>query len=133
MRIGTIPAVIAPYIVARTGVGLAKRLFCTGETFSAADAMDHQIVSEVVEDIKAGHSLVKQICEDVVKCSPHAVTASKRLVDGVAGQQLTHNLMFYTCSALFQSMNSPDAKDGIKAALGGTPAPWEGKPLIPLY
>src|SRR5947199_115024 len=38
VRLGIAPAMIAPFVIARVGAARARRLFCTGETFGAADA-----------------------------------------------------------------------------------------------
>src|SRR5439155_309263 len=39
VRLGIAPAMIAPFVIARVGAARARRLFCTGETFGAADAL----------------------------------------------------------------------------------------------
>ena len=47
VKIGLVPACIAPYIVRRTGEGRARRYFLTGERFDAARAAEIGLVNDV--------------------------------------------------------------------------------------
>src|SRR5436190_2039434 len=47
VRLGIAPARIAPFVIARVGPARARRLFCTGETFGAADALAWGLVDRV--------------------------------------------------------------------------------------
>ena len=48
MRLGLIPAVIGPYVLAAIGPRHARRLMLTGERISAAEAAQVGLVHEVV-------------------------------------------------------------------------------------
>jgi len=48
VKLGIVPAVISPYIIAAIGVRHANRLFLTGETFSAAMAMGLGLINHVI-------------------------------------------------------------------------------------
>ena len=53
VRLGIIPAVISPFVLARIGAA-ARRYFVTGERFDAETALRIGLVSEVVEDAASG-------------------------------------------------------------------------------
>ena len=53
VRLGIIPAVISPFVFARSGPGAARRYFMTGERFDAATALRIGLVHEVADDLDA--------------------------------------------------------------------------------
>ena len=50
VKLGLIPAVISPYVVAAIGARAARRYFLTAERFDAAEAQRLGLVHEVVAD-----------------------------------------------------------------------------------
>jgi methylglutaconyl-CoA hydratase len=48
VKLGLIPAVISPYVIAATGARHARRLFLTGETFDAAEAARIGLIDRAV-------------------------------------------------------------------------------------
>eukprot|EP00408_Alexandrium_pacificum_P055743 CAMPEP_0171269486 /NCGR_PEP_ID=MMETSP0790-20130122/60216_1 /TAXON_ID=2925 /ORGANISM="Alexandrium catenella, Strain OF101" /LENGTH=402 /DNA_ID=CAMNT_0011738289 /DNA_START=52 /DNA_END=1255 /DNA_ORIENTATION=+ len=128
---GLVPAGVAPYIISRTGNGVAKRLFCTSMNLTAQKAVDIGIVDEVVTSIADGHKAIAAMCEQLTKCGPRTVQAAKELVLGVSGQQIVHPLMFYTSMMSAKISNAEEAKQATAAANAGKPMPWEGVPIKP--
>src|SRR5438093_5848176 len=47
VRLGIVPAMIAPFVIARIGVARARRLFLTAETFGAVEAQAFGLVDRV--------------------------------------------------------------------------------------
>jgi methylglutaconyl-CoA hydratase len=76
VRLGIIPAVISPFVLARIGAA-ARRYFVTGERFDAEAALRIGLVSEVVDDAAAG---AESVVESVLAGGPQAVREAKRLV-----------------------------------------------------
>lgn len=132
VKSGLVPAGVAPYIVAKTGNGAAKRIFCTSENLSAKKAIDAGIVDEVVASVADGHKSIGTLCEQLTKCGPRTVQAAKELVLGVAGQQMVNPLMFYTSMISAKVTNAEEAQQAIAAAAAGKPMPWEATPIKPL-
>ena len=54
VKLGLIPAVISPFVLAKIGAGAARRYFVTGERFDAATALRIGLVHEVTEDLDLG-------------------------------------------------------------------------------
>jgi methylglutaconyl-CoA hydratase len=76
VRLGIIPAVISPFVLARIGAA-ARRYFVTGERFDAGVALRIGLVQEVAEDAeKAAEAIVA----DILRSGPEAARAAKRLV-----------------------------------------------------
>ncbi len=77
VRLGIIPSVISPWVLARIGPTACRRYFLTGERFDAATALRIGLVHEVAADLDAA---VEQVVADVLAGGPIAVREAKRLV-----------------------------------------------------
>jgi methylglutaconyl-CoA hydratase len=79
VRLGLLPATIAPYVVRAIGPGHARELFTSGRPFEAEEARSLGLVHRVVapEDLDAA---VATSVEHFLACAPGAVAANKRLV-----------------------------------------------------
>jgi methylglutaconyl-CoA hydratase len=79
VRLGLLPATIAPYVVRAIGPGHARELFTSGRPFEAEEARSLGLVHHVVahEDLDAA---VTAVVRDFLACAPGAVAANKRLV-----------------------------------------------------
>ena len=76
VRLGIIPAVISPFVLARIGRS-ARRYFLTGERFGAETALRIGLVDEVTEDAEG---TIDSVLEAILAGSPEAVREAKRLV-----------------------------------------------------
>ncbi len=76
VRLGIIPAVISPFVFAKVGAGVARRLFLTGERFDAETALRIGLVHEVVADLDAA---VERLVGEILQSGPEATRAAKRL------------------------------------------------------
>jgi methylglutaconyl-CoA hydratase len=77
VRLGIIPAVISPWVLARIGPAAARRYFLTGERFDAASALRIGLVHEVAAELD---SAVERVVADLLSGGPIAVREAKRLV-----------------------------------------------------
>ncbi|HET6803909.1 MAG TPA: enoyl-CoA hydratase/isomerase family protein [Frateuria sp.] len=84
VKLGLVPAVISPYVVAAIGVRQARRLFLTGEVFDAAEAcrigLLHRVVPAEGLDEAVGFTL-----KLLGKAGPNAQREAKRLALRMAG------------------------------------------------
>jgi methylglutaconyl-CoA hydratase len=77
VRLGIIPGVISPMVLAKIGAAAARRYFVTGERFDAQTALRIGLVDEVAEDLDAA---VERTVGDILAGGPTAVREAKRLV-----------------------------------------------------
>jgi methylglutaconyl-CoA hydratase len=77
VRLGIMPAVISPMVLAKIGATHARRYFLTGERFDAAVALRIGLVQEVATDLDAA---VERVVEGILAGGPSAVREAKRLV-----------------------------------------------------
>ena len=77
VKLGIVPAVISPFVLARIGPGAARRLFVTGERFGAETALLIGLVHEVAKDLdRAVADLARG---ELLASGPEATRAAKEL------------------------------------------------------
>jgi methylglutaconyl-CoA hydratase len=79
VRLGLVPAVISPHVVAAIGERDARRYCLTGERFDAEEARRIGLVHEVV-DAASLDSKVNAICEQLLQGAPGAIKRTKNLI-----------------------------------------------------
>lgn len=113
VRLGIIPAVISPFVLARIG-SAARRYFTTGERFGADVALRIGLVSEVSED--AGER-TEQIVGEILAGGPIAVREAKKLVrERPTGIDTAH--------IAAARRTSDEGQDGLRAFLDRRSADW---------
>jgi methylglutaconyl-CoA hydratase len=88
-RLGLLPAVISPYVIAAIGARQARRWFATAEIFDAGEARRIGLLHEVVDATALDTAVQRQI-DLLLKAGPIAAASAKALVrDVVAGTDAT--------------------------------------------
>ena len=84
-KLGLLPAVISPYVIAAIGARQARRWFATAEIFDAGEARRIGLLHEVVDAAALDTAVQRQI-DLLLKAGPIAAASAKALVrDVVAG------------------------------------------------
>src|SRR5262245_63526452 len=94
VKLGIIPAIISPFVIARIGPARAREFFITGERFLAPVAMNIGLIQHVVSHEEALDALVDSKISQIMTSAPGAIAAAKELVFGVAAQNLENDLEF---------------------------------------
>lgn len=84
VKLGLVPAVISPYVVAAIGVRQARRLFLTGEVFDAAEACRIGLLHRVVP-AEALDDAVEFTLKLLAKAGPQAQREAKQLALRMGG------------------------------------------------
>jgi methylglutaconyl-CoA hydratase len=113
-RLGILPAVISPFVVARIGESQARALFPGGRRFDAIRAQRIGLVHEVVEGSDALDAAVDTAVADVLASGPTAVRAAKAIVREVRG--LGHgSAKWHTARVIARQRVSEEAQEGFRA------------------
>src|SRR5215510_3191096 len=94
VKLGIIPAIISPFVIAKNGSGRARAFFITGERFLAPVAMNIGLIQHVASHELALDALVDSKISQILTSAPYAIAAAKELVFGVAAQNLEASLEF---------------------------------------
>lgn len=123
VRIGLIPATIAPYVIRAMGARAAHRYFLTAERFDAAEAHRIGLVHEVV-GAEALDGAVQSLLEPLLRAGPAAVRACKQLVIDVAERDIEPNLVAATVESIAHIRASTEGKEGVQAFLSKRKPSW---------
>lgn len=125
VRLGIIPAVISPYVIAAIGERAARRFMLTGERFDSAEALRLGLLHRVVADDGLDHA-IDQLLQELLKCGPGAQAAAKRLIRDVAGRPVNPALIVDTAERITALRASPEGREGLTAFLEKRPPDWIG-------
>jgi methylglutaconyl-CoA hydratase len=123
VKLGLVPATIAPYVVRAIGERACSRLFLTGERFDARRAQELGLVSEVVLPAALAET-ERKLLDEILRNGPQAVRTAKRLLRAVAGQPLDHSLIDDTSQMIAEIRVSDEGQAGLSAFLNKQPPPW---------
>lgn len=121
-RLGILPGVISPYVLAKIGRSAARELFLTGARFSAVRAREIGLVHRVVE-AGALEAEVRRSVNDVLACGPRAVAATKVLIAKLADAGAS-DVAAMTAEALAAVRTSTEGQEGLRAFLEKRRAAW---------
>lgn len=124
VKLGLIPATIAPYVIEAVGPRAARALFATAEAFDADRARDYGLVSEVLASADDIDGFVKSLSGAMKACAPGAVGDAKRLVNDLAGRHIDHGMMEDTARRIARARVSQEGQQGVRAFLDKRKPGW---------
>jgi methylglutaconyl-CoA hydratase len=126
-RLGILPAVIAPFVVAKIGESHARALFPSGRRFDAVRAQRIGLVHEVVEGEAALDAAVEAAVGEVLAAGPTAARAAKAIVREVRG--LSHgSAKWHTARVIARQRTSEEAQEGFRAFSEKRRPAWAPEP-----
>lgn len=123
-KLGLIPAVISPYVIAAIGERAAHRYFLTAERFDAAEAYRLGLLQELAQDDDAMDDTINDLTTALLGCSPNAITEGKRLIAAVAGRSIDGEVVTDTAQRIARVRASDEGKEGVRAFLEKRKARW---------
>jgi len=122
-RLGILPAVISPFVVAKIGESEARALFPGGRRFDAVRAQRIGLVHEVVEGEAALDAAVDVAVGDILASGPIAARAAKAIVREIRG--LGHgSAKWHTARTIARQRVTAEAREGLAAFSERRPAAW---------
>ncbi|RPI50057.1 MAG: hypothetical protein EHM55_22340 [Acidobacteria bacterium] len=115
VKLGLIPAVIAPYVLAKIGQSAARELFVTGRRFDAAHAGHIGLVHAVVPSAQLIDTVNKYLIE-LAANGPEAMAEAKALVRTIANRSIAE-VAAKTAEAIADRRVSSEAQKLMKGFL----------------
>lgn len=125
VKLGLIPAVVSPYVVAAIGERQARRYFLTAERFSATEAERIGLLHQVVPAAELD-AAVDRMVATLAANGPAAVTAAKDLIFTVGRRPLEDALVEETARRIAAIRVTPEGKEGIASFLERRKPAWQG-------
>jgi methylglutaconyl-CoA hydratase len=122
-KLGILPAVISPFVLAKIGPSHARALALTGERFGADRALAIGLVHEVVADESGLDAAVARVTAELASASPTAIAATKALFARVRASDYDASLDI-TAKAIALQRTSAEGQDGLRAFLEKRTPAW---------
>lgn len=123
VKLGLIPATIAPYVIKAMGENAARRYFLTAERFTAHEAHRIGFIHELTS-AEGLESRVAAIVKALVTNSPHAVQQAKVLVREIAGAPIDQALIADTAQRIATIRASSEGREGVASFLEKRTPAW---------
>lgn len=122
VKVGILPAVISPYVLAKIGVSAARELFLTGMRFDAARAREIGLVHAVVAADQMDRRVAAYV-QEFLSAAPEAIATAKELLKKVAGRPVQDTIGL-TADTIAARRVSPEGQEGLRAFLEKRKATW---------
>ena len=122
VRLGLIPAVIAPFVVAKIGRSFTCELFLTAERFDAARAHALGLVHKVVAD-DGLDTAVAAYAHEIMQGAPGALCAAKHLLAEI-GRRGPTDVASLCAEAIASRRYSAEGQEGMRAFLEKRKPSW---------
>jgi methylglutaconyl-CoA hydratase len=121
-QLGLIPAVIAPFLIRKTGDSFVRRYCLTGEPFSAAVAKQFHLVHDVVGSDSLD-SRIGELIDAVLRLAPEATRQTKNLLRRLQAVP-SREQEALSIKANVQARLSQEAQEGLRAFMEKRPPAW---------
>lgn len=124
VKLGIVPAVISPFVLAKIGRSAARELFLTGRRFSAQHAQEIGLVHSVVrqDDLTTA---VEAVLREVLASGREAMATAKALISDV-WPLTADEAAATTARALADRRASAEGQEGLRAFLEKRKPGWSG-------
>lgn len=123
VRLGLVPAVIAPFVISKIGRSAARELFLTGSRFTAERARTLGLVHAVVPEGELD-TVVRAYLTELLAGAPGAVRAAKHLIAECCRRPPT-DAATLCAEAIAERRASAEGQEGIKAFLEKRKPSWK--------
>ena len=124
VKLGLIPATIAPYVIEAIGARRARAMFMTANLFDADYAAHLGLIELVLPDADSIDAFVTMLSDSLTDCAPNAMGDAKRLVHHVSGHKLDSSLMEDTAKRIARARVSEEGQEGVRAFLEKRKPVW---------
>ena len=123
VKLGIIPAMISPYVIAAVGERAARRYMLTGEEFDAAEARRIGLVHELAHE-DGLDATIGRVLAQLHSSGPRAVAAVKELIPLSACAALDDTIVEETARRIAAIRATPEAQEGLAAFLEKRRPSW---------
>lgn len=123
VKIGMVPATIAPYVMNTIGLRNAHRLMLTAEVMQAQEAIRYQFLNDIFPAIEFNEK-VDAIATKITTNAPNALEITKSLLLNLAHQPIDESVIDYTADVIANVRKSDEGKEGLTSFLEKRKPSW---------
>jgi len=124
VTIGVVPAAISPFVVRRIGLTAARRFGVSGARLNGIEAREIGVAHLCVPDAAGLDAEVRQAINQILRCAPGAVAATKRLMLRAAGPSPMPELLDEAAECFAGAVRSPEGREGTRAFVEKRKPSW---------
>jgi len=126
VRLGLVPATVAPFVLRRTGFVNARKLMLGASNFNGREASAYGLIDIICTEAEAEKKILDLLGE-ILANSPSAVRKTKKLLLNIQDNP-DHSGLRELCTGLIAKTRlSDDAKEGISAFFEKRDPSWKSK------
>jgi methylglutaconyl-CoA hydratase len=123
VRLGLLPAVISPFVIAKIGESQARATFLSGTRFDTTKALRMGLIHQISSFDKLDEDL-ELIIKDFLAAAPKASVLAKELIATVVKKQSIKEARDYTCEMIAKVRSGSEGQEGMNAILEKRKASW---------
>jgi len=128
VKLGIIPAMISPYVIAAIGERMAHRYMLSGEEFDVAEAFRIGLVHDMAEEEELTAAVGRMLAH-LYSSGPNAVAAIKQLIPLSAHAMIDGKIVDETARRIAAIRATPEAQEGMEAFLKKRKPAWVEPPV----
>ncbi len=119
LKLGLLPATIAPFVIKKIGYSVANALFLSGKRFNSEYALNINLIHQISNNLESDlHSLLDSFRLTAPSASIQCKEMTHQLNDGVSDEK------HYTAGLITRARRSEEANEGIDALLEKRKPVW---------
>ncbi|MFM2588095.1 enoyl-CoA hydratase-related protein [Vibrio sp. TBV020] len=123
VKLGLVPATIAPYVIRAIGVRHTRRYMLSAEVINAERALDLDLIHQVIDQSQS-EQIVAAWIANTLTLAPHALATSKRLCARCEQVVVDGPLKRYTSELIAEVRVSDEGQEGLSAFLDKRSPNW---------
>ncbi len=123
VKLGIIPATIAPFVIRRIGEFAAKDLMMTGRRFKAPEALSYHLINACLPENEV-EEYVSKLISQLHSSAPLAVQETKRLIGFVMREQDSAKVIDRTAHWIAERRASDEGQEGMSSFLEKRKPNW---------
>ena len=127
VKLGIIPAMISPYVIAAIGSRMAHRYMLSGEEFDAPEAYRIGLVHDICEEPEL-NAQIGRMLRELYSSGPRALAAIKQLIPEIAAACIDEAAAEKTAQRIAEVRTTAEAQEGLSAFLEKRKPAWTSPP-----
>ena len=123
VKLGLVPATIAPYVLRKIGYARSNELMLTGRTFSSAEAMNFGMVTALYPPENSG-PVLDLFIKALLEAAPGALKTTKSLLKNLLELTSDEQVTEYTSRLIAEVRSSSEAMEGLDAFFSKRKPGW---------
>lgn len=124
VKLGLIPATIAPYVLQKLGFSRAKELMLTGRSFSGEEALKYGLIHYLCPPKFLEETSNQQVAQ-LLRNGPEAMSGVKSLLNRLSLHPAEEEVMELTAALIAKHRTSREGQEGMRAFFEKRKSSWD--------